>query len=232
LKGRSFLSSFSSRLSGELKRYLDLKWTGPFLVVPVLFVALLFIESWMQRSGFMPYTAVKQRGALSAWKMIALVSAVGIPVNSIFMHGGWRQARGGASTPAFFGGTCFAGFLVMLIAVGLGTGFILMPMGIPFSAVARVIFPWGIFVLLWAASASALSSSMTSSIGAAVLSLGLFSLALLPGLTGTAMSRWMIPPIGEMTQPGAGWSQALAIIGHAMAYFAAGGYLSGRISAR
>lgn len=61
LKERLTVSNQSFKPWVDIKSVLHLRWLAPFLTVPVLYVASVFIESWLQESGMIAYVPVGKR---------------------------------------------------------------------------------------------------------------------------------------------------------------------------
>lgn len=93
---------------------------------------------------------------------------------------------------------------------------LLVPLTVPAGYIASHVFPLAAVASFWVVSTAFLCSSITSGPGAAVFSIGLFSLGLFPGLSGPSMGWWFAAPLGEMVKatPGA----ELAVLGHALVY--------------
>jgi hypothetical protein len=192
-------------------------------MVPVLFVASLVFESWMQTSGIIPYTPVGMRSGYSVWRIVMLSCMVGTPLMTLFMGDSWKR---GLLKDSFYGaytGTILACFLVIALVMIIASFVILPLLGVSTGTVADSVFIRAAVTGLWAVSAAALCSSMSAGPGGAVLSLGLFSLGLFPGLSGASMSWWFMGPLGDLviSRP---WAVA-AVLGHSVVYLFFGGVI-------
>lgn len=192
------MSQFTSRFRAEAGRFLALKFIGPFLLVPVLLIASLVIESRMQESGIIAYIQVGKRSGYSIWRVVMLACMVGTPLSSLFMSDSWKQDGASRSFPGWYAATILTCFLFLFLAMTALTFLLLPPLAVPVGFIASHVFVPAAVTAFWAVSAAALCSSLTSGQGAAVLSLGLFSLGLFPGLSGTSMNWLFMGPLGDM----------------------------------
>ncbi|MCP4647524.1 MAG: hypothetical protein GY852_07295, partial [bacterium] len=182
-----------------MKNALHIKWVGPFLTVPILFIASMFVEAWFQESGITAYIPVGKRSIYSLWRIVMLTSLVATPLATLFLADSWKRARKTAlSFRDDFFNSVFPMFVLTLLAMTTGAFGILSPLGVSSSMIAQLLLTRCVFAAIWSISAATLCSSITSGSGGAVLSLGLFSLALVPGLSGASLSWWFIAPLGDM----------------------------------
>jgi hypothetical protein len=214
-------------LGKTLKRVLCIRWTGPYLIVPILFVASLAIESWLQESGVIPYFPLKQRSIFSLWRIVMLTCLVGTPLGTLFMAESWKTGRGdGVSFAGHFFSTITTVLILTTTAMTLVAFGFLVPLGVSVETMSLFIPARCLFAVLWSVAAACVCSAITSGPGGAILSLGLFSLALLPGLSGSSMSWWFIAPLGDMTTSvdamNSGWHSTLVVLAHSAAYLLAG----------
>lgn len=193
-----------------------MKWIGPYLLVPVLLIASLLIESKMQESGFIAYIPVGLRSSYSIWRVIMLSALVGTPVTALFMADAWKSTERSVSFYNRFFGSLMTAFLFSFLPMVAFSFALLVPLTVPAGFIASNIFPQAAVVAFWVASAGFLCSSITSGPGAAVLSAGLLSLGLFPGLAGSSMDWWFAGPLGEMVYESPGAS--LAVMGHGIFY--------------
>lgn len=224
------MTNRSHPLLKSLNNILRLKWLVPFLTVPVLFIASTLVESWLQESGVIPYTPVGKRSVLSIWRIAMLTGAVAAPLASIYLGELWKKWRNtGESFSGYFFRAVISIFLLVTAAMTLNGLGVLAPLGIPSSLILQMMLTRCILAALWIVAAATLCSSITSSTGGAALAFGLFSMALLPGLSGSAVNWWVIAPLGTMvTTAGSvstGWNTSLAAATHSLFYFAAGYFL-------
>lgn len=191
-------------------------WMGPFLLVPVLLVGSLVIETRLQESGFAEYIPVGKRSDYSVWRVAMLTCMVGAPLSALFLYGSWQAGDGGHG----FTGRFFASFLTLFIVVYLITvaaSFALLPpLTVPLGFIASRVFIRAAITAFWGVSAAFLCSSITSGSGAAVLSLGLFSLGLFPGLAGGSMGWWVLAPLGDMVR-GVSGAEVVTLV-HSLVY--------------
>jgi hypothetical protein len=207
-----------------------LKWLVPFLTVPVLFIASTLVESWLQESGVTPYIPVGKRSVLSIWRIAIITCAVAAPLASIYLGELWKKWKHtGESFTGYFFRAVFSVLLLVTAAMTLNGLGVLVPLGIPSSLILQMILTRCIFAALWIVAAATLCSSITSGTGGGALAFGLFSMALLPGLSGSAVSWWVIAPLGTMVSAtdsaATGWNVSLAATAHSLLYFAAGYFL-------
>jgi len=193
-----------------------MKWTGPYLLVPILLIAALVVESRMQQSGFIDYIPVGMRSIYSIWRVVMLSALVGTPLTSLFMAEAWKSGDFSSSFYLKFAGSYIACFLGSFLAMTVFSYVLLIPLTVPADFISSRVFPLAAAASFWAVSTGFLCSSITSGPGAAVLSLGLLSLGLFPGLTGSSMGWWFVAPLGEMVtgSPGA----VMAVLLHGLFY--------------
>lgn|GEM_PF-1736015 len=224
------MSKVSFPLGKSLRRAFCIKYAGPYLIIPVLFVASLVIESWLQDSGVIPYIPVKKRSLYSLWRIVMLTCLVGTPVGTLFMIESWKQGlEKGASFAAHYLSSVLAVLILTTTALTLAAFGILAPLGVSVETISLLLPARCLFAVIWSVAAASLCSSITSGPGGAILSLGLFSLALLPGLSGSSMSWWFIAPLGDMATSvdslSSGWNSTLAVTAHSVAYLLGGAYV-------
>ena len=188
------------------------------LLVPILLVASLVIEARLQNSGFINYIPVGMRSDLSVWRIVMIVCMVGTSLLSFFLFQSWRSLGGGTSFVSGFSASLVSSWSFLFVSM-LAAGFLLLPpLTVPVGYIASRIFLRAAVTAFWAVSAASLCSSITSESGAAILSFGLFSLGLFPGLSGNSMNWWFMAPLGSMVT---GQSMAfLAVAAHGIAYTA------------
>ncbi len=211
----------------SLKTVLHLRWLAPFLTIPVLFVASMFIEAWLQESGMIAYIPVGKRSVFSLWRIVMLTGMVGTPLATIFLSEAWETGRKtGIHLTGYFFSTVITVLILVATAMILGSMGILIPLGGSAGVISQMLFARCLLAAVWVVATATLCSSITNGPGGAALALGLFSLALLPGLTGSAMSWWFIAPLGDMvtkvTSPGINWNVSFVVAVHSIVYFAAG----------
>ncbi|MCK5131681.1 MAG: hypothetical protein KAR40_05955 [Candidatus Sabulitectum sp.] len=214
----------------SLKTVLHLKWLAPFLTVPVLFVASMFIESWLQESGMISYIPVGKRSIFSLWRIVMLTGMVAAPLVTMFLSEAWKKWKNsGVLLTSYFFGTIFSVFVLTTTAMVLNALGILSPLGVSLETISQILFARCIFAAVWVVAAATLCSSITSGPGGAALSFGLFSIALLPGLSGSSISWWFIAPLGDMVTTvdslSNGWDVSMAVAAHSMIYLAAGFFI-------
>lgn len=202
----------------EGRRFLALKWIGPYLLVPVLLIASLVIESRMQESGLIAYIPVGMRSSYSIWRVIMFSSMIGTPVTALFMGEKWKSGESSPSFSGMFLGSYAACFLASLLAMTAASFILLPPLTVPVGYIASQVFQRAAVTSFWIVSTGFLCSAITSGSGAAVLSLGLFSLGLFPGLAGSSMGWWFAAPLGDMVTGTQGAGAAVA--GHSAVYLA------------
>lgn len=185
-------------------------------MVPILFVASLVFESWMQTSGIIPYTPVGMRSGYSVWKIVMLSCMVGTPLMTLFMGNSWKEGLSKGNVFGAYLGTMVACFLVITIVMIIASFVILPALGVPVGTVAASVFIRAAVTGLWAVSTASLCSSMSAGPGGALLSLGLFSLGLFPGLSGSSMSWWFMGPLGDMVMSRP-WA-TVSVLGHSVVY--------------
>jgi len=210
------LTKSSGYLGKEIKKYLVMKWTGPFLLIPILFIASLVVESWMQKYGIIAYIPVGKRSGFSVWRIVMIACMVGTPISTLFMGDSWKKVQSVESFNLSFFGTVLTCFMVVFLVMIMASFVILPPLGVPLGTVAANVFIRAAITGFWAASTAALCSAVSVGPGGAVLSVGLFSLGLFPGLSGTSMSWWFMGPLGDMVSSRP-WA-VYAVLGHSVAY--------------
>jgi len=212
----------SHHLNKSLKDTLHLKWIAPYLTIPILFVASIYLNSWLQESGILPYFPIKQRTVLLIWRIVITAAFVTAPLGTLYLSKTWK--------PKFFSLNHFlysllALFLLSALAVALSAFGILLPLHISFGVISSILLTRCLFALLWSVSVAALCSSINSGPGGAVLSIGIFSIALLPGLTDISVSWWAVAPIGDLVLNveviSSPWSATLAVLAHTLVYLSA-----------
>ncbi|MCK5786069.1 MAG: hypothetical protein KAH54_05880 [Candidatus Sabulitectum sp.] len=211
----------------SLKTVLHLKWLGPFLTIPVLFIASMLIESWLQESGILPYVPVGKRSVFSLWRVVMLTGLVGTPLATMFLSESWNKWKKGRERfTGFFFSSILSVFLLTataMLLMSLGT---LTPLGVSSGIIFQMFFSRCIFVAFWSVTAAAFCSSISSGAGGASLSFGLFSMAFFPGLLGSSISWWFIAPLGNMAttvvSTGTGWNSTIATAAHSLFYLGAG----------
>ncbi len=222
------MSNISSRPWESIKTVLHLRWIGPFLTVPVFFVASMFIESWLQESGMIPYIPVGKRPIFSLWRIVMLTGMVAAPLTTVFLAEAWKKWKGssGVRITGYFFSTVLSAFILTAAAMTLGSLGILTPLGISPEMISQMLFTRCIFAAFWIVAAATLCSSVTSGPSGAVMSFGLFSLALFPGLTGSPVSWWLIAPLGDMVTTvdsiSNDWNISMAAAAHSIVYLAVG----------
>lgn len=210
------MSQYSERLKRESRRFLAMKWTGPYLLVPVLMIACLVMESRLQETGLFAYIPVGMRSGYSIWRVLMLVCVVTTPLTSFFLGHSWKSGGFARYFYSQFFGTFTACLLAAFIVMTSAVFALLPPLTVPVGFVAAHFFPGALVVAFWAVSTAFLCSSITSGPGASALSLGLFSLGLFPGLAGSSMSYWFVGPLGDMVK---GSQEAVfAVAGHSVFY--------------
>ena len=193
-----------------------MKWAGPYLLVPILLIASLVVESRMQESGLIAYIPVGMRSSYSIWRVIMLSALVGTPLTSLFIADSRKSGElVNSFYSKFFGSfaSCFLNSFFVMTALSF---VLLVPLAVPAGYIASRVFPLAAVASFWVVSTAFLCSSITSGPGAAVFSVGLFSLGLFPGLGGTSMGWWFAAPLGEMVKGSRG--AELAVLGHALVY--------------
>ncbi len=211
------MTHFSGSLKGELKRFMAMEWTGPFILVPVLFIISLLVESWLQESGVIPYIQVGKRGSYSVWRTVMLSGLVATPVSTLFMGSAWRGGIARGRFPETYSAVLLSCFITTVLVMLLASFAVLPPLGVSLSLIAGSVFLRAAVTGLWVISAASLCSSISPGQGGAVLALGLFSLGLFPGLSGSSMNWWFAAPLGEMvTSSGSG--AIPAVMGHSLFY--------------
>ena len=219
------MSNSSFQLLRNLKTVLHLKWLAPFLTVPVLFIASMLIESWLQESGMIPYIPVGKRSIFSLWRIVMLTAMVATPLITLFLSEAWKKIKnGGGKLSGYFFSTVFSAFILTATAMVLSSLGILTPLGVSPESISQFLFARCLFTALWVVATATLCSSITRNAGGAALAFGLFSLALLPGLSGASVSWWFIAPLGDMvTQVDSlryHWNISLVVAAHSVDYFA------------
>jgi len=177
-----------------------------------------------------PYTPVGKRSVLSIWRTVMLTGAVATPVASIYLSELWKRWReSGESFSGYFFRAVVSVFLLVTTAMTLNGLGILAPLGVPSSLIIQMIFTRCVFAALWIVAAATMCSSVNSGTGGAALAFGLFNMALLPGLSGSSVSWWIIAPLGTMVfcadSVATGWDTSLFAAAHSVFYFAAGYFL-------
>jgi len=219
------VSNSSFQILRSLKTVLHLKWLAPFLTVPVLFIASMLVESWLQESGMIPYVPVGKRSIFSIWRIVMLTAMVAIPLTTLFFSEAWKKLNAGeVKLSGYFFATVLSAFILTATAMVLSSVGILAPLGVSPESISSFLFARCLFVALWVVAAAALCSSISSSAGGAALAFGLFSLSLLPGLSGSSVSWWFIAPLGEMVTHVDSlrydWNLSLVVAAHSVVYFA------------
>lgn len=212
----------SHHLSKSLKDTLHLKWIAPYLTIPILFVASIYLNNWLQEAGILPYFPLKQRTVLLIWRIVIIAAFVTAPLGTIFLSKVWK--------PGFFNLNKFlfsllALFLLATLAASLSAYGILLPLKVPFVMISSMLLTRCLFVILWSVSVAALCSSINNGPGGAVLSIGIFSIASLPGLTDISVTWWAVAPIGDLVLNveviSSPWSATLAVLAHTLVYLSA-----------
>ncbi len=193
-----------------------MKWTGPYLLVPILLIACLVVESRMQESGLIAYIPVGMRSIYSIWRVIMLSALVGTPLTALFMAERWKNFESSSSFYSRFFGSFASCFLNSFFAMTAFSFVLLVPLTVPAGYIASHVFPLAAAASFWVVSTAFICSSITSGPGAAILSIGLFSLGLFPGLSGSSMGWWFAAPLGEMVKGSSGTE--LAVLGHGLVY--------------
>ncbi len=223
------MSHFSGLLRKELKRFMAMDWTGPFILVPVLFIVSLLIESWLQESGVIPYIQVGKRGSYSIWRTVMLTGLVATPVSTLFMGTAWKAGITPGRFRETYSAVLLSCFIITAVVMLLASFAVLPPLGVSLSLIAGSVFLRASVTALWVVSAASLCSSISPGHGGGVLSLGLFSLGLFPGLSGSSMNWWFAAPLGEMvTSSGPG--ATLAVMGHSLFYLLFSSFVLGRVT--
>lgn len=187
----------------------------------------MIIEAWLQESGVVPYIPVGKRSIFSLWRIVMLTGMVATPLGTIYLAETWKKGKeSGLSFSGYFFSAILSLFILTATAMSLSALGILSPLGVSSQMVSRLLFARCFFVVIWSVGAATLCSSITNGPGGAVLSLGLFSIALFPGLSGSSMSWWFVAPLGDMASTvnsmSTGWEATLAVAAHSAFYLIAG----------
>lgn len=206
---------------------LHLKWLAPFLTIPILFVASMFIESWLQESGMISYIPVGKRSIFSLWRIVAISCMVATPLTTLFLSEAWQNwKKSGEQLTGYFFRSILSAFILVTTAMVLSSLGILTPLGVSPETISQILFIRCTFAAIWVVATATLCSSISNGPGGAILSFGLFSLALLPGLSGSPVSHWFIAPLGDMVTTvdslSNGWDLSLAVSAHSVLYLAVG----------
>lgn len=218
IKERAVLSQFTSKLSKELKNHFSLPWTGPFFLIPILFMASLIVETWAQESGLIAYIPVGSRSDLSIWRILMISAMVGTPLSAIYMAESWKKIFSSTGFSSSFLACLTSNFLMVLLVMIIASLIVVSPFGISLSDKVGSVVSRALIMCFWSTATASLCSVISGGAGTAILSLGLFSIALFPGLSGTGMSRWVTAPLGEMVTAGTSVSTVLAVLGHSLVY--------------
>jgi hypothetical protein len=195
----------------------------------------MIVESWLQESGMVPYTPVSRRSSLSVWRIAMLTGILGAPLASLYLSEAWKKWKSiRTNFTGYFFSSVFSVSMLLTAAMIINSMGLLIPLGVSYTAVLSLILSKCIVIILWITATATLCSSITGSAGAAVLSFGLLSIALLPGLSGSSLSWWIIAPLGAMHTSteslSSGWDIVLVVAAHATVYFTAGYFLLRKVT--
>ncbi len=232
IKERAVLSQFTSKLFGEFRRHLTLRWTGPYLLIPIFFVVSLIVETWMQESGIIAYIPVGSRSDLSLWRILMISVMVGTPLSAIFMAESWKKKFPSDDFSGSLLSTQVSSFLILLVIMTAASFIVTAPFGVSLSDKIGSVAARALIMCFWSTAIATLCSVISGGAGAAILSIGLFSIALFPGLSGTAMSRWFAAPLGNLVTGGTDLLTVLAVLGHSAVYLILSALMLRKISRR
>ncbi|MCK5842198.1 MAG: hypothetical protein KAH31_08520 [Candidatus Sabulitectum sp.] len=172
-----------------------------------------------------PYIPVGKRSIFSLWRIVMLTAMVATPLITLFLSEAWAKIKNGdGKISGYFFSTVLSAFILTATAMVLSSLGILTPLGVSPESISQFLFARCLFAALWVVATAALCSSITSNTGGAALAFGLFSLALLPGLSGSSLSWWFIAPLGDMiTQVDSlsyDWNISLVVAAHSVVYLA------------
>lgn len=214
----------------ELKSRNSLRWTGPLFLIPILFLASLVLETWLQKVGIIAYIPVGERSPLSLWRMAMVCVGVNTALSVVFMSSRWNGIQ---TTPSLFSkiaGALTASFGYCFLTIITASAIALPPLGVPVFSMTGQLLSGALVASLWSTATALLCSVISRTGGGAVLSLGFFALALFPGLSGNGMSSWFVAPLGELVVSGMSTSTVLPMIAHSFVYLVLGSAMLSRLS--
>ncbi|PIE51109.1 hypothetical protein CSA37_05720 [Candidatus Fermentibacteria bacterium] len=214
----------------ELKSRIRLRWTGPLFLIPILFLASLVLEAWLQKSGIMAYIPIGERSSLSLWRMTMVSAAVNTPLSALFMGQRWSNLSKSLSLSKKVTGALSASFISCFLSIIIASAAVLPLLRVPVFSMTGQLLAGALISSFWSAAAAMLCSVISRTGGGAFLSVGLFALALLPGLSGNPMSPWFTAPLGKLVAEGLLPGYVWPTIAHSTVYLLLGWGMLFRIS--